>query len=463
MSTTYNPYVAQMDKFAASLHHLSDTFLKLEEKKGGLTQSEAEDIFLEIDEKVCKGCEKRHWCMGENAICTYQMVYEILSAVETCGVDLDMEIKRKLQKKCIQAPRFLRETLEVFQGAKRDRLFSNQLAQNREGCAIQLDSFAKMIRHATRELDAAIFADEGMEKRIQNRFLKIGVRLLSSVFLVTPEGKYEIHVTVRAKKGQCVTTKELIRQLSVAVGRKMIPEEGERPIVGQEYCTLVTMEGPKYHTLQGVAKIGKGCEKISGDNFSMLELPGGKNGMILSDGMGSGEKAFHESAMVVEMLEELLTAGFPKETAIQMMNTALVMGREEIRFSTIDMSVFDLYTGKCEFVKAGASTTYLKRGEQVERISSTSLPIGVVQYLELETTEKQLQNGDFVIMVTDGVLDSLPVGEQDLLMEMIIGGTKGNNPKEMAHYILEQVLEWTGEEPMDDMTVAAVGIWSLEK
>ena len=223
------------------------------------------------------------------------------------------------------------------------------------------------------------------------------------------------------------------------------------------------MEGPKYHTLQGVAKIGKGCEKISGDNFSMLELPGGKNGMILSDGMGSGEKAFHESAMVVEMLEELLTAGFPKETAIQMMNTALVMGREEIRFSTIDMSVFDLYTGKCEFVKAGASTTYLKRGEQVERISSTSLPIGVVQYLELETTEKQLRNGDFVIMVTDGVLDSLPVGEQDLLMEMIIGGTKGNNPKEMAHYILEQVLEWTGEEPMDDMTVAAVGIWSLGK
>ena len=48
-------------------------------------------------------------------------------------------------------------------------------------------------------------------------------------------------------------------------------------------------------------------------------------------------------------------------------------------------------------------------------------------------------------------------------MEMIIGGTKANNPKEMAHYILEQVLEWTGEEPLDDMTVAAAGIWKLEK
>ena len=237
MKTGYNPYVVQMDKFATSLHHLSDTFLRLEEHRGGLTQTETENIFLEIDEKVCKECEKRHWCMGENAIFTYQMVYEILSAVEESGLELDIEIKKKLQKKCIQAPRFLRETLEIFQGAKKNLLFNNRLAQNREGCAVQLDSFAKMIRHATRELDAAIFSDEAMEKRIQSRFLKMGVRLLSSVFLVTPEGKYEIHVTVRSKKGQCVTTKELLKNLSTAVGRKMIPQEGERPIIGQEYCT----------------------------------------------------------------------------------------------------------------------------------------------------------------------------------------------------------------------------------
>ena len=44
---------------------------------------------------------------------------------------------------------------------------------------------------------------------------------------------------------------------------------------------------------------------------------------------------------------------------------------------------------------------------------------------------------------------------------MFIGGTGMNNPKELAHHILEQVLEWTGEEPLDDMTVIAVGIWSV--
>ena len=48
-------------------------------------------------------------------------------------------------------------------------------------------------------------------------------------------------------------------------------------------------------------------------------------------------------------------------------------------------------------------------------------------------------------------------------MKMIIEGTTSQNPKEMAHHILEQVLTCSGEVPLDDMTVLVVGIWSLEK
>ena len=191
----------------------------------------------------------------------------------------------------------------------------------------------------------------------------------------------------------------------------------------------------------------------------MLELPGGRQGVALSDGMGSGEKACRESTLVIELLEELLEAGFPEKTAIQMINTTLVMGREEIHFSTIDMSVFDLYTGTCELIKAGASSTFIKKRDKVEHLSSSSLPIGVLHTIEIDSVQRKLEDGDFVVMVTDGVMDALPVGEQDLLLETIIQGTAINNPKELAHHILEQVLNWTGEAPADDMTVLAVGIW----
>ena len=146
-----------------------------------------------------------------------------------------------------------------------------------------------------------------------------------------------------------------------------------------------------------------------------------------------------------------------------MLNTALVLGREEVRFSTIDMSVFDLYTGKCEFVKAGASMTFIKRQGEVEVIKSTSLPIGVIPRLETENRELTLASGDIVIMVTDGVLDALPTGEQEIVLKKIIEGTQKTNLKELAHHILEQVLACSGEIPMDDMTVLIAGIWSLEK
>ena len=162
---------------------------------------------------------------------------------------------------------------------------------------------------------------------------------------------------------------------------------------------------------------------------------------------------------LAELLEELLGAGFPEKAAIRMLNAALVMGREEIHYSTVDMTIFDLYTGTCEIVKAGASSTFIKKSGQVEHLSSSSLPIGVVNRIEIDAATRQLDDGDFVIMVTDGVLDALPVGEQDILLETIIQGTEIANPKEMAHHVLEQVLAWTGKEPADDMTVMAVGIW----
>lgn len=458
-----NPYVVQIDKFVKSLEKLSHAFLHLEENTSQMTEEEYENMCEDVREQVCKSCEQKKECFGRGRRHTYEMLEDVLYAIENYGAELNVEVKRNMQKKCIHAPQFLRTVLEIYKREKRTLAWQHRLEQNRKGCAVQLDTFAQMIQHSTRELNASIFEDEYLEKKIKSRFVKAGLKLLSTVFFVSETGRYEIHVTVRAAKGECITTKEVAEIVSACTGRNMVQGKDERTIVGSEYGTITCVEEAKYHTLQGIAKIGKGCDKISGDNFSLLELPGGKQGVVLSDGMGAGQKAFQESAMVVEVLEELLGAGFPRDTALQMLNTAMVMGREEVRFSTIDISLFDLYTGMCELTKAGASTTFIKRKDGVEQIKSTSLPLGVMSKLEADHTERQLEDGDMIIMVTDGVMDALPVGQQDFLMQVIIEGTELNNPKELAHHILEQVLECSGQVPLDDMTVLVVGIWSLEK
>ena len=110
-------------------------------------------------------------------------------------------------------------------------------------------------------------------------------------------------------------------------------------------------------------------------------------------------------------------------------------------------------------MKAGASATFIKKKEGVERISSATLPIGVIQEIDIDVEKRELESGDFVIMVTDGVMDALPTGEQETLMETFILEAAINNPKELAHHLLGRVLEWTGELPLDDMTILVIGIW----
>lgn len=454
-----NPYVVQMDRFADSLKHLSETFLRLEERRRTFTGDEIEEMFVRVSEKVCAGCEKKGVCLGEDRERTRKMVYEIMAAAEEYGAELNIELKRSLQKRCIFAPRFLRETLEVFQIEKQKMVWNKKMVRNREGCAASMNAFAEMVQHAARELDAGICMDEHLQKKVKVLLKRRGFKLLSSVFFMTKEGRYEVHLTLKAQKGECIAVKEAADVLTECLGRNMLAVRGERPYVTENYGTFVFMESASFYTLQGVAKIGKGCQKISGDTFSMTELPGGRQCVVLSDGMGAGEQAFRESAMVVEMLEELLQAGFPPETAIQMMNTALVAGREELRFSTVDLCVFDLYQGSCELLKAGASLTFIRTAEGVEKIGSTSLPVGVLQDLELEKQVRRLGDGDFIVMVTDGVLDALPPGRQEAMLAALIGGTPVNNPGELAHLLLEQVLELSGEEPVDDMTILTVGIW----
>ena len=457
-----NPYVIQVDKFVNSLGKLSKMFLGLEQRKDIFTEEEVLRMCDMICERTCKECSRKQVCLTKELRKTHELAWEIFRAIERCGTELNIEVKRKVKNRCVEAPTYIRNAIEIYKEEKQNLVWAQRMTENREGCAVQLDSFAQMIQHATHELNASIFEDEYLEKKIRGRFLKLGVKILTTVFFVTEEGRYEIHLTAKVTKGQSVPTKLLAKILSECCGKNMVLSGIEKPVLGLDYESIVCVEGPRFHTLSGVARVGKSCRKISGDSFTMMELPGKKRGVILSDGMGAGEKAFQESSMVVELLEELLDSGFLKETALQMINTALVIGREEVKFSTIDMCMFDLYSGKCEFTKAGASYTFIKRASGVECIKSTSLPIGVVSKLELDEEKRELSDGDMVIMVTDGVMDALPVGEQEFLMKMMIEGNQKSNPKEFAEHLLRQVLECSGEIPMDDMTILAVGLWSLE-
>ena len=241
-----SPYVEQIERFAGSVKQLSQIFLGLEEKKQAFSDEEIEMMFRRLKEKVCSKCEKCEWCWGENFIHTYQMGYEVLSAVDHYGNDLNTETKRKLMQRCIMAPRFLREMLEGFHDARQNMIWINRIARSREGCAIQLDTFADMLQSSARELEESIFTDERMERRISGQLKKRGVKVLYTQFFMNREGKYEVHVTARAMQKKRMTVRELVRCVSAATGRRFVAENDSAQMIGQNYMTVICREGPAY-------------------------------------------------------------------------------------------------------------------------------------------------------------------------------------------------------------------------
>ena len=101
----------------------------------------------------------------------------------------------------------------------------------------------------------------------------------------------------------------------------------------------------------------------------------------------------------------------------------------------------------------------------MEHIRSESLPLGVIQRQQSEKETRQLESGDVVVMVSDGILDALPAGEQEHLLDLMIGGSPLENPEELANYILDKVLdkvlELAAGKAGDDMTVLVAGIWKM--
>ena len=191
----------------------------------------------------------------------------------------------------------------------------------------------------------------------------------------------------------------------------------------------------------------------------MLSMDDGQYVVALSDGMGSGAEACQESEMVVELLDKFLEAGFRKETAIKMMNSAMVLQGENNKFSTLDLASIDLYSGKLALSKIGAAATFIKHKDGVEWIASSSLPAGAECEPALEQTERTLENGDFLVMVTDGVVEYLHVKEPEETLSGIIEEITTENAGVLAKSIMDRVMLFTGGHAKDDMTILVTGFW----
>lgn len=218
-------------------------------------------------------------------------------------------------------------------------------------------------------------------------------------------------------------------------------------------ATLIEEEksGP-YRLEFGIAKAKKNGNTISGDSSTRIKLKDGKILIALSDGMGTGDEAARNSKKVVINLESLLNTGFEEERAVKLINSYLLVSKQEDNFATIDAMIFNPENGLANFIKIGACPTLIRTNNGIVSIESNSLPAGILGEINIETREKILKSGNVVVMVTDGVIDAQPEKNEQALME-VISAVKNTSAQRLADIILQEALDSNFGIARDDMTV----------
>ncbi len=221
--------------------------------------------------------------------------------------------------------------------------------------------------------------------------------------------------------------------------------------------------GAKYRidtASSGCARIGD----VSGDSYICRKLDDSKYVMILCDGMGKGEGAAIESNLAVKTLSNLIEAGFETELALHTLNSILLLKSQDEVFSTVDIGIFDTVNGRLKLYKIGAASTFIKRNGKVDVVKMAALPMGIVDGLKIDYVNIKLQEGDQIIMVSDGVTDSgryadknaAPVQGRDIGTEWLsslIMSVRSKDPATMADLIINKTIENYGLRERDDITV----------
>ena len=454
----HGPGKEKLRESAEVFSRLAKQFQSMPSRKEMLTKQDLDDMFEELSQQFCITCEKQKECWQVHYLDTCKNTYEIFSHIEQTGEAAAAEMVPGLSKQCIHYKNYLSETKRIFERAKTNLMWHNRLIESREAVAGQLSEMARMLLFVADDIYDVTDAGKRTESILRTRLRAHHIKVIKLSVLEKQDNLLKVYITMKTERHRCIAVKDVAGVVSDVYGRRVVPDKDSKLYMNEEESTILFIEDTSYQVLYGMSRAVKYTESISGDNFSFLFNGTGQFTASLSDGMGSGYRASKESEAVVDMLERFLEAGFCKETAVKMINSTMVMNNQDSSYSTIDICSIDLYTGVCEFLKLGAARTYIKRENSVETIQTSSLPIGVFHQLEIETCVKKLFHGDYVIMVSDGVVESLEQGSTEPIEKMLMDLT-AVSPKEIANDILEQALLACDGRPMDDMTVMVTGIW----
>jgi len=204
---------------------------------------------------------------------------------------------------------------------------------------------------------------------------------------------------------------------------------------------------------------------IGGDFFELFRLPrrGHPLAMVVADVTGKGLDAALLMAFARPVMHSALNASRGPAEAIDRTNRVLVGENRATLFITLLCAVLAPATGHVRVASAGHEPPLLvpADGGTIWPVGQAGVMIGAFESVEPPEVELELAPGDVLVGYTDGVTDARsPSGEMfgdERLVATLDAARPGSAPMLVAA-IRDALAAFQGaEEPVDDVTIVAVG------
>ncbi len=402
-----------------------------------------EDAAGETVKAVCTDCPAKGKCSKE-AKEALKKVSENIGSFRTEDI------------KCIRK----KELFSAFSGNYRvmrmENMWQSHIKEESLALSCQMMGISKMLKGLSKKEELKILRDETKEREILLALKKRGIAPEKISAGINRKGVFEVNIKMVPCKGKGLCDDVIPSVIKEVTGCDVMR-------FGVKNCTdcrVSFAETPKYSLDVSVSEIPK--EEESGDSLAFAYVDDEHFAVALSDGMGTGKKAREKSSVAVKLALRLLALGMDLPSSVNMVNSLLLRqgGRD---FATLDIALLNLETGRVLYTKNAAAPSFiLTCGGKVKKLSLEGTPLGIVGSAKSEVGTYTLKDGDFLIMVSDGVCDSFKNKGEDELYKIIENFTGGNS-NDLAEYIMLKAGSFLKNDIKDDMTAITVGCIKKQK
>lgn len=443
-SSLFQTSVSTKLAFAAdTVKDLQNDLITVSKRFSELDMHNISSVYDAASGKVCRGCSMQLGCWDKNYNDTIGAFQPINPTLKKNGRIEITQMPTYFQDKCCKLEKLTNGINECYRAYSVKEGSRRHVEESRGLVVEQFNSIADMLLEVSDEFSDINGYDENTSRIIIKAFTKIESEPEQVICSIDKFGRtcveiYSINPVKTSGRAIC-------EAICTATQRDFdLPSIS---IIGNK--VKIALFEKASHTVDFCAQ--QSCcndNSVCGDSYEYFLDSKGYAYCILSDGMGSGKRAAIDSVMTCSILLKLIKAGFGLESAIKLINSSLLVKSSDESLATIDIAKIDLYTGKVEFLKAGAASSYLYLKGECVSVSSSSLPVGIIQGIEFDKKLATVKNNDIIVMVSDGAIQE---GEEWITNE--IQKCSHLDAREISIKLIYEAKQRQNTENPDDITI----------